>query len=174
MGQQQLLLLVLGIVIVGIAIVVGINAYSENSIKSNFDSLLQDGLRIASDAQSWKSKPEVFGGSLDSLKSDPDNFTGVDFVDLAYSEALIKNTANTCYENTNGRYILTGVAGTGTPGTTGVGVMGENEANQNRVLLAVNGILEANVDLVEASSVRGDALLTSGAENSFGTATACP
>ena len=85
MGQQQLLLLVLGIVIVGIAIVVGINAYSENSVKSNFDALLQDGLRIASDAQSWKSKPELFGGSDDATKTDADDFIGSDFVQLGYA-----------------------------------------------------------------------------------------
>ena len=35
MGQQQLLLLVLGIVIVGLAVVVGIQAFGENQKKAN-------------------------------------------------------------------------------------------------------------------------------------------
>jgi Tfp pilus assembly ATPase PilU len=35
MGQQQLLLLVLGIVIVGLAVVVGIQAFSENQKQAN-------------------------------------------------------------------------------------------------------------------------------------------
>ena len=56
MGQQQLLLLVLGIVIVGLAVVVGIQAFSENQKKANSDALVNDAIRIASDAQAWKLK----------------------------------------------------------------------------------------------------------------------
>ena len=62
MGQQQLLLLVLGIVIVGLAVVVGIQAFGENQKKSNQDAMVNDGIRIASDAQAWALKPEAFGG----------------------------------------------------------------------------------------------------------------
>ncbi len=62
MGQQQLLLLVLGIVIVGLAVVVGIQAFGENQKKSNQDAMVNDGIRIASDAQAWALKPAAFGG----------------------------------------------------------------------------------------------------------------
>ena len=62
MGQQQLLLLVLGIVIVGLAVVVGIQAFGENQKKANSDALVNDGVRIASDAQAWILKPAAFGG----------------------------------------------------------------------------------------------------------------
>ena len=62
MGQQQLLLLVLGIVIVGLAVVVGIQAFSENQKQSNADMMVNDAIRIASDAQAWKLKPSAFGG----------------------------------------------------------------------------------------------------------------
>lgn len=57
MGQQQLLLLVLGIVIVGLAVVVGIQAFSENQKQANADQMVNDAIRIASDAQAWKLKP---------------------------------------------------------------------------------------------------------------------
>ncbi len=63
MGQQQLLLLVLGIVIVGLAVVVGIEAFSENQRKSTQDALVNDGVRIASDVQAWSLKPAAFGPS---------------------------------------------------------------------------------------------------------------
>ena len=62
MGQQQLLLLVLGVVIVGLAVVVGIQAFGENQTKANADAMVNDGVRIASDAQAWKLKPQAFGG----------------------------------------------------------------------------------------------------------------
>lgn len=62
MGQQQLLLLVLSIIIVGLAVVVGIDAFSENRIKANADALVGDAMRIASDIQVWALKPEQVGG----------------------------------------------------------------------------------------------------------------
>ena len=62
MGQQQLLLLVLGIVIVGLAVVVGIQAFGENQKKANADALVNDGVRIAADTQVWALKPTAFGG----------------------------------------------------------------------------------------------------------------
>lgn len=151
MGQQQLLLLVLGIVIVGIAIVVGINAYSENSIKSNFDALLQDALRIASDAQSWKQKPEDFGGSPDATKAVQYDFSAVDFVGLAYSSQLIVTADNLCYSNQNGNYLLI-------PGDS-LGIVGGNVANQNQVTVTVGGVLEADVNLDNTASIRGGELL---------------
>jgi hypothetical protein len=62
MGQQQLLLLVLATIIVGIATVVGIQAFSQNNVKSNADAMMNDAVRIASDAQAWAQKSAPFGG----------------------------------------------------------------------------------------------------------------
>ena len=62
MGQQQLLLLVLGIVIVGIAVVAGIQAFSEGKQKAEQDAAVSDAMRIISDVQAWKLKPGAFGG----------------------------------------------------------------------------------------------------------------
>jgi len=62
MGQQQLLLIVLGVIIVGIAIVVGINLFSEQSAASNFDAVMNDLQRIAAISQQWFMKPVALGG----------------------------------------------------------------------------------------------------------------
>lgn len=62
MGQQQLLLLVLGIVIVGLAVVSGLQAFSVNQKKANTDALVLTGTRIASDLQAWMRTPTVLGG----------------------------------------------------------------------------------------------------------------
>ncbi|MDX1439449.1 MAG: hypothetical protein R3284_06055 [Rubricoccaceae bacterium] len=93
MGQQQLLLLVLGIVIVGLAVVVGIQAFGENQKKANADALVNDGVRIASDMQAWVLKPTAFGGGNGS-------FGGVTFADLGY-----ESTAGV-YTNLNGAFEL--------------------------------------------------------------------
>jgi hypothetical protein len=100
MGQQQLLLLVLGIVIVGLAVVVGINAFSENRTKSNADALVTDGLRIASDVQAWALKPGQFGGMSEASLSAAASGGSVTFDNIGYP-----NSGGT-YSNVNGDFTL--------------------------------------------------------------------
>ena len=102
MGQQQLLLLVLGIVIVGLAVVVGIQAFSENQTKANADAMINDGVRIASDAQAWALKPSQFGGGAGQFTA------GMDFEDLGY-ELQPGARGGQVYKNLNGEYSLSRV-----------------------------------------------------------------
>ncbi|MEM8601246.1 MAG: hypothetical protein AAGF99_15110 [Bacteroidota bacterium] len=67
MGQQQLLLLVLGIVIVGLAVVVGIDAFERESRKLEVDLLYQEAVNIAGDIVAWKKKPAAMGGGDESV-----------------------------------------------------------------------------------------------------------
>ena len=69
MGQQQLLLLVLSTVIVGLATVAGIQAFSENQAQASQDALVQRGTSIASDIQGLAGKPSQMGG-IDLNSSD--------------------------------------------------------------------------------------------------------
>ncbi len=62
MGQQQLLLIVLGVIIVGIAVVVGINVFSASSSQSNRDAVISDLTNLASMAQQYYRKPTALGG----------------------------------------------------------------------------------------------------------------
>lgn len=62
MGQQQLLLIVLGVIIVGIAIVVGINLFNANAEESAKDTLASEGTNLAALAQQFYKKPEALGG----------------------------------------------------------------------------------------------------------------
>ncbi len=62
MGTQQLLLIVLGVIIVGIAVVVGINIFGQNAEQASKDAAIQDCLRIAASAQGYFRKPEMLGG----------------------------------------------------------------------------------------------------------------
>ena len=64
MGQAQLLLIVLGVVLVGIAIIAGIQAYTTNNVKASIDAQVHDMMRIGSDAQLWVQKPLQFGGPV--------------------------------------------------------------------------------------------------------------
>jgi len=62
MGQQQLLLIVLGVIIVGIAIVVGINMFSASAVQANVDAISADLTNIAANAQQYWRKPTELGG----------------------------------------------------------------------------------------------------------------
>lgn len=62
MGQQQLLLIVLGVIIVGIAIVVGINIATTSAQSSNRDAVISDLNTIGNYAQQYYRKPSSMGG----------------------------------------------------------------------------------------------------------------
>ncbi len=68
MGTQQLLLIVLGVVIVGIAIAVGITMFKSSAESSNRDQVVSDLENLGSKAQQYYRKPLSFaGGSYDFL-----------------------------------------------------------------------------------------------------------
>ena len=62
MGQQQLLLIVLGVIIVGIAVVVGINVFTVSSANSNRDAVISDLTTLAAMSQQYYRKPTAMGG----------------------------------------------------------------------------------------------------------------
>ena len=62
MGQQQLLLLVLSTVIVGLATVAGIQAFSEGQTQATQDALTQRGISIGQDISAALNKPDQLGG----------------------------------------------------------------------------------------------------------------
>ena len=68
MGQQQLLLLVLSTVIVGLATVAGIQAFDEGQSQATQDALTQRGLTIGTDITAALNQPSQLGGV--SLSSD--------------------------------------------------------------------------------------------------------
>ena len=62
MGQQQLLLIVLGVIIVGIAIVAGIAMFNAGAEESAKDELVSQCVVIGANAQQFYRKPLQMGG----------------------------------------------------------------------------------------------------------------
>ena len=62
MGQQQLLLIVLGVIIVGIAVVVGISVFTASGSAANRDAVISDLTNLTSMAQQYYRKPTALGG----------------------------------------------------------------------------------------------------------------
>jgi hypothetical protein len=62
MGQQQLLLIILGVIIVGIAIAVGLSMFSSQSISSNKDAVINDLNNLFANAYQFRIRPTSMGG----------------------------------------------------------------------------------------------------------------
>ena len=62
MGQQQLLLIILGVIIVGIAIAVGIQQFGAHSTQANKDGVTSSVINIAANAYQFKIRPTTMGG----------------------------------------------------------------------------------------------------------------
>ena len=67
MGQQQLLLIILGVIVVGIAVAVGITMFSDNAVSANKDAVTNDLVNLASRAQQFYRRPTALGGGQGSF-----------------------------------------------------------------------------------------------------------
>ena len=103
MGQQQLLLIVLGVIVVGIAVVVGINLFNANAEESAKDGIVSDCTNLGAMAQQFYKKPTSMGGGSNT-------FTG-----WAIPTSLV-NTANGGYSAAVGAQLVT-LTGTPLAGT---------------------------------------------------------
>lgn len=99
MGQQQLLLVILVTIIVGIATVVAINTFGSSAENANRDSVRNDIAAIATAAQAWYIKPDMLGGGGNT-------FTGITFNDFGFSASDVSEDGLTA-SNLNGEYVLT-------------------------------------------------------------------
>ncbi len=62
MGQQQLLLIIVGVIITGIAIAVGISIFQANASGVNRDAVWNDLNHLGARAQQYYRKPRALGG----------------------------------------------------------------------------------------------------------------
>jgi hypothetical protein len=66
MGQQQLLLIILGVIIVGISIAVGLSLFAANSIQANKDAMINDINNIGANAYQHYIRPASMAGGQQS------------------------------------------------------------------------------------------------------------
>jgi Tfp pilus assembly protein PilE len=122
MGQQQLLLIILGVIVVGIAVAVGITMFTDNAVSANRDAVTNDLVNLAARAQQFYRRPTALGGG------------GNKFTGLTADATGLKKLTNRAY-NANGTYNIS-VAGNAT-GVTIRGVGTELVDGTNYVTMAV-------------------------------------
>ncbi|MFZ1978686.1 MAG: hypothetical protein WAV76_12085 [Bacteroidota bacterium] len=66
MGQQQLLLIILSVIIVGIATAVGLSLFTAQAIEANKDAIINDISNLASNAYQFRIRPISMGGGGNS------------------------------------------------------------------------------------------------------------
>jgi hypothetical protein len=98
MGQQQLLLIVLGTIIIGIAVVIGINLFQQDSIDNKRDIVVNECQNLATLAVQYYQKPAALAGGGNS-------FTGWSVPND------LKSTANGSYSATvsGNKVVITGM-----------------------------------------------------------------
>jgi len=99
MGQQQLLLIILGVIVVGIAVAVGITMFSQNAVSANRDAVVNDLVNFAARTQQYYRRPTALGGGQGDF--------------LLIDETDIFNVpAGQTYTNANGTYTLGAITAT--------------------------------------------------------------
>lgn len=95
MGQQQLLLLVLGIILVGVAVAVGLQMFSSSAVDANRDMVTLDLTNLATKAQTYYKKPQTMGGGSRNYQNftlgtlDQSNANGAYRLSTAVPAALV-------------------------------------------------------------------------------------
>jgi hypothetical protein len=67
LGQQQIFLLVLVIILVGIAVVIGLDNFHSKAVQANRDAVILDLNNLASDSQAHFKKTKTFSGGDQSF-----------------------------------------------------------------------------------------------------------
>jgi hypothetical protein len=97
MGQQQLLLVILVTIVVGIATVVAINTFGSAADAANQDAVRQDLVAMGAAAQGFYNRPRMLGGGSRS-------FIDITMHQLAFSGIIIEDELGV---NENGTYEIT-------------------------------------------------------------------
>lgn len=104
MGQQQLLLVILVVILVGIATVIAIAVFGDASGSLNNDAVRQDLVSISASVQAYLQKPTMLGGGGGS-------FEGFDFNKIAFPAEEISDDGMHA-RNANGVYHIYSVTAT--------------------------------------------------------------
>lgn len=67
MGQQQLLLIILGVIIVGVAIFVGVNYFQSHAVEAKRNNVINELVNLAAMAQQHYLRPQSLGGGSRSF-----------------------------------------------------------------------------------------------------------
>ncbi len=127
MGQQQLLLVILGVIVVGLAVMIGVLLFADSAKSANRDAVTNGLINLAAQAQQYYRRPATLGGGQGS-------FAGL----TADAAGLRKLTSMVNGRNADGTYTIS-TAGTSTMVVLkGIGVeLGNDGSNPVKIVMNV-------------------------------------
>ena len=136
MGQQQLLLIILGVIVVGIAVAVGITMFADSAVNANRDALTNDLVNLASRAQQYFRRPSSLGGG------------GNSFAALTATTAGIGLLTNKPVNGNGSYYIKVAGSGTGTAAVVEIEGLGNEIGKDNATGVIMHVKVKASWDSV--------------------------
>lgn len=127
MGTQQILLIVLSVIIVGVAIAVGISMFNSQSYNSNKTAIASDAQGFAAQVVQYYKTPQSQGGFGNGTATDPDSGALISLEDVQDALESYLGFTDTVGEgvgviNENGEYWISAIDNTaGTVKITGLG-----------------------------------------------------
>jgi hypothetical protein len=109
MGTQQILLIVLSVVVVGIAVAVGITMFQNQAVNSARQSIMSDLNNFAAQAMAWYKMPQSMGGGgqVDDITAVDINGTSENLTEDLAAYLGFSSTSPYELENENATYELT-------------------------------------------------------------------
>jgi Tfp pilus assembly protein PilE len=135
MGQQQLLLIILGVIVVGIAVAVGITMFNDSATSANRDAVTNDLINLASRAQQFYRRPTALGGGGGS-------FSGLSSTGIK----LLTKTSGTSMINGNGEYTILSAS------SSAVSLQGEGNETGNDGTNPVKIVMDVWADSAKVNS----------------------
>ncbi len=117
MGQQQLLLLIIGVILVGLAVMAGLTAVQKYTQQDEADGLVDRSLAIATYAFYWKSRQDPFAGGdqsyeglgadgMGTLSLNPETVRGRFAITAAWADSVEITAVSTRYPDIGVRVVL--------------------------------------------------------------------
>ena len=132
MVQQQLLLIILGVIIVGIAVAVGITMFQDNAVDQNRTAVIADLTSLAAKAQQYFAKPTTLGGGGNSFSGLSADDTGL---------GILASTAFTT--NSNGTYSIKVAGGATSVTLQGIGTTALSDGSKPTYTMLVTAQTQA-------------------------------
>lgn len=139
MGTQQILLIVLSVIIVGVAIAVGISMFNSQAYNANKTAIASDAQAFAAQVLQWWKTPQSQGGAGGVAPADDMETIITDYLGLNGENAV----------NENGGYAITSADGT-TVVITGRGTAVRNDMRpqiETTITLATDGVTATATDV---------------------------
>lgn len=139
MGTQQILLIVLSVIIVGVAIAVGISMFNSQAYNANKTAIASDAQAFAAQVLQWWKTPQSQGGAGGVAPADDMETIITDYLGLNGENAV----------NENGGYAITSADST-TVVITGRGTAVRNDMRpqiETTITLATDGVTATATDV---------------------------